>query len=385
MPLDSLSGNPSAFSTMFGRKKKVITTYSKNRPVQITLNNHFPTPDTPGYSSKEKSSQQDIKKKGPKSWVTPLGGRGSGLALRNISNIPLEKTLSRTPCVQSQRSIQTNRRLISSGILPTKVSASDGKECKPYRSALQRARLTKSASAKKTNMLVSTTTYSPKSMSCCSVCGSATCSNEHFLSTIKSMSLCKSSLDESASGDLEDDVRLTNESQVSQPHNSTLIEEGLNVELKDIIPQDLSAILEEPVDEEGQAQPAKKSKIGADINELHEQEPNISPILASKANAPVEVKSLTNKTVCQDAVIEEEGVPDTTPETVPKKECTATDEPKQKRKLAYSFNVDHLPDCILLDVKNSKKRPSELLFKRKINSYYCKNPCSDLPDNILDQ
>jgi len=29
---------------------------------------------------------------------------------------------------------------------------------------------------------------------------------------------------------------------------------------------------EEPVDEEGQAQPAKKSKIGADINELHEQE-----------------------------------------------------------------------------------------------------------------
>lgn len=59
------------------------------------------------------------------------------------------------------------------------------------------------------------------------------------------MSLCKSSLDESASGDLEDDVRLTNESQVSQPHNSTLIEEGLNVELKDIIPQDLSAILGE--------------------------------------------------------------------------------------------------------------------------------------------
>lgn len=59
--IDSLSGN---LSTMFGRKKNVITTYSKNRPVQITMNNHFPTPNTPGYSSKEKSSQQEMKKKG---------------------------------------------------------------------------------------------------------------------------------------------------------------------------------------------------------------------------------------------------------------------------------------------------------------------------------
>ena len=35
------------------------------------------------------------------------------------------------------------------------------------------------------------------------------------------------------------------ESQVLQPHNSTFIEEDLDVELKDIIPQDLSAILGE--------------------------------------------------------------------------------------------------------------------------------------------
>ena len=38
---------------------------------------------------------------------------------------------------------------------------------------------------------------------------------------------------------------LSNESQVSLPHNSTLIEEDLKIDLKDIIPQDLSAIIGE--------------------------------------------------------------------------------------------------------------------------------------------
>lgn len=53
---------------MFGRKKTVVATYSKNRPVQITRNDHFLTPDTPedlwAPSSKEKRSKQDANKKG---------------------------------------------------------------------------------------------------------------------------------------------------------------------------------------------------------------------------------------------------------------------------------------------------------------------------------
>lgn len=111
--------------------------------------------------------------------------------------------------------------------------------------SLSRARLNKNGSSKKSQVLVSTTTYSSKSMSCCSICGNATCSNDHVLSTIKSMSLCKSSLDNSFSDDFKDDMSLNNESQVSQPQNSTLIDEDFNVELKDIIPQDLSAIMGE--------------------------------------------------------------------------------------------------------------------------------------------
>ena len=53
---------------MFGRKKNVIATYSRNRPVQSTRNNHFLTPDTPedwlASSSKEKRPKQDTNKKG---------------------------------------------------------------------------------------------------------------------------------------------------------------------------------------------------------------------------------------------------------------------------------------------------------------------------------
>ena len=106
-----------------------------------------------------------------------------------------------------------------------------------------RARHTKNGSSKKSKLLISTTTYSSKSMSCCSVCGNVACSTDHdVLSTIKSMSLCKSSLDESIPDDFRENITLSNE---SLPHNSTLIEEDLNIELKDIIPQDLSAIIGE--------------------------------------------------------------------------------------------------------------------------------------------
>ena len=60
------------------------------------------------------------------------------------------------------------------------------------------------------------------------------------------MSLCHSL----AGGDILDDLSLedvgrNDESLVSQPHNSTLVEEDINVELKDIIPLDLSAIMGE--------------------------------------------------------------------------------------------------------------------------------------------
>ena len=59
------------------------------------------------------------------------------------------------------------------------------------------------------------------------------------------MSLCKSCLDHGISDDLRDGEDFTNMPQVSQPQNSTLVEEDLKIELKDIIPQDLSAIMGE--------------------------------------------------------------------------------------------------------------------------------------------
>ena len=183
--------------------------------------------------------------------------------------------------------IITDRRLTPSSFLPSKLSSSDEKECKLYRTELQRylalsviesscvgscyweisfvflfcqqylpssnllshclflINSSKKTSLKKSKVLVSTTVYSSKSMSCCSVCGGVACSNGHSLSTIKSMSLCHSLTGGDILDDLSLDMGLNDESQVSQPHNSTLVEEDCNVELKDIIPQDLSAIMGE--------------------------------------------------------------------------------------------------------------------------------------------
>ena len=97
----------------------------------------------------------------------------------------------------------------------------------------------------KSKPLTSTTTYSFKSMSSCSMCGSVVCSNERSLSTVKSMSLCKSCLDDVNSDDSSFGDAPTSASQVLQPHNSTLLEEDLTIQLRDIIPQDLSAIMGE--------------------------------------------------------------------------------------------------------------------------------------------
>lgn len=96
-------------------------------------------------------------------------------------------------------------------------------------------------------MLVSTTTYSSKSMSCCSLYGNAAaCSSSHVLSTdVKSMSLCKSPLERSISDDFGDTITLVKGSPAldSLPLNSTLIEDEDNIELKDVFPHDLSSII----------------------------------------------------------------------------------------------------------------------------------------------
>lgn len=91
---------------------------------------------------------------------------------------------------------------------------------------------------KKSKVLASTTTYSSRSMSCCTACGGLSCRSGHSVgakqATLKSMTICHSL----------DDLDLSfAESEVLQPQNSTLREDALSLELKDIFPQDLSAIL----------------------------------------------------------------------------------------------------------------------------------------------
>lgn len=61
------AGTGTRDSTLFGKKKNLISTYSKNRPVQIAKKYHFLTPDTPEDwipSSKETSAKQSTGKKG---------------------------------------------------------------------------------------------------------------------------------------------------------------------------------------------------------------------------------------------------------------------------------------------------------------------------------
>ncbi|XP_078352456.1 uncharacterized protein LOC144637198 isoform X2 [Oculina patagonica] len=413
-------GMRSRDSTLFGTtKKNTIATYSKNRPVQIAKNCHFLTPDTPedwiSYSN-ETNSKQGTSRKSSMLQNTPSVRRGSSLALRNISNIPFKKTLGGTPCAQANQQSRLSskgfyRRLNPGGLLPTKVSASDDKECKIYQTELQRNNNSKKTSSKKSKVLVPTTTYSTKSMSCCSVCRNVTCSHGHSLSTIKSMSLCHSL----PGGDILDDLSLddvggNDESQVLQPHNSTLVEEDCNVELKDIIPHDLSAILEEPVEDE-QSEPPKKSKIDTEIYKIYQGEASssacyprcstrtdlglkiqsldsaaldVSPITANAKICviPVEIKSTDlKKIVYQELNTIEADEPDITPEAVSNKECTnAAVEPKQKRKLAYCGDKDKVPDCILLDIMNNKKRPVKSLFKQDNSSRCC---LSNLPVDIL--
>ncbi|KAJ7384778.1 hypothetical protein OS493_020370 [Desmophyllum pertusum] len=254
-------------------------------------------------------------------------------------------------------------------------------------------------------------------MSCCSVCNGVTCSNGHSLSTIKSMSLCHSL----AGGDILDDLSLedvgrNDESLVSQPHNSTLVEEDVNVELKDIIPLDLSAIMEEPVDEE-HTEPPKKSKMDTEMYKLHdgEEEPEVSNTCCPRCSTPTDpgkiqpLDSAMQLDVSPIAATDKNCVPVEIKSIVPEKgeigvlwiacwidvyrhcpqvlflwECSADSvQPKQKRKLAYCMDTDKAPDCVLLDIINNKKQPVKILFKQDKNSWCYSNPRSSLPVDIL--
>lgn len=285
-----------------------------------------------------------------KSWMTSSRGQGVSLALRNISNIPLEKTLSRTPCAQSQEARHTKKKVLSVDNLPHEASSTDSKECS--------ARHLKRRSSKKSNVLISKTTYSSKSMSSCSVCGNTPCSTNHVLSTIKSMSLCLSSLDNDLPDGSLDDVP-DNNSQLSKPHNSTFLSEDLNISLKDLVPEDLSPIMEEPA--------VENIGLDAHLHELDKKEVGSAPTLP-RCSTPVDSRKLYNlaaleptvspiqpscKTVVPEKLLKsvdkvkdstERAMPNITPETIPSKECITAEKPKQERKLAYSLDSHNIPE-----------------------------------------
>ncbi|XP_068683657.1 uncharacterized protein [Montipora foliosa] len=380
------------------KRKKVIATYSKSQPVQITKGKLFLTPDTPEDSwipySKGKTLKQGTK--GKASWMTSSRRQGVSLALRNISNFPLEKTLSRTPCAQSQEARHTKNKVLSVDNLPHEASSTDSKECS--------ARHLKRGSSKKSKVLISKTTYSSKSMSSCSVCGNTPCSTNHVLSTIKSMSLCLSSLDNDLPDGSLDDVP-DNNSQLSKPHNSTFLSEDLNISLKDLVPEDLSPIMEEPA-VGGKEKIAPVENIGSDahLDELDKKEVGSAPTLP-RCSTPVDSRKLYNlaaleptvspiqpscKTVVPEKLSKsadkvkdstERAMPNITPETIPSKECITAEKPKQKRKLAYSLDSHNIPECVLLHAVNNGKKPFKLMFKQDIIS--CDNHWSNLPVDIL--
>ena len=54
---------------------------------------------------------------------------------------------------------------------------------------------------------------------------------------------------------------------------------------------------------------------------------------------------------------------------------------KQKRKLAYSKDLDEIPDCTLLHANTNRKQPIKLLFK----SCSYSSPLTNVPIDILIQ
>ena len=63
------------------------------------------------------------------------------------------------------------------------------------------------------------------------------------------------------------------------------------------------------------------------------------------------------------------------------KECITTEEPKQKRKLAYSMDVNNIPECILLHAVKNEKHPYKLMFKQ--TAFSCDDHRQSLPGDIL--
>lgn len=350
-----LHQHPRGIKSHTSTKEKTITTYSKNHPVQLSKKEHFLTPDTPEKDwlppSKEMTWKRDMGKKGSTTLTRPAIRQGSTLALRNISNIPFDKNLSQTPCRPQSR--QSNRRLSLRGSSAAKVSSMVNEDCKMYKAELERHEDVKKT--KKSKVLPSTTTYSSKSMLCCTACGGLTCRSELSpgtkQATVKSMTICHSL----------DDLNLSfADSEVLQPYNSTLREDELSLELKDIFPQDLSAILEEPMDNK-ETESLKSRKTDNENCKLNNKEEIVNPELCTHETSD----------------------PDLTPQIGSKTDCTSgakMTKPKQKRKLAYSVNTQ--PDCILLDVIVNKKKPVKVLFMQDKNWLHI-NPSSFPVDTLL--
>lgn len=249
---------------------------------------------------------------------------------------------------------------------------------------------------------MSKTTYSSKSMSSCSVCSNPACNTKQVYSSLKSMSLCKSTANDNIPDVSTDELPESKSLKTSKPSNSTFLDEHLNVEFKDIIFEDLSPITEDPrTPGKEQMTPSKKDQLEPDLRELHKREmsgvqvlprcstpvdsgklhietPNVSPIDAC-CQSLVHLKPMSSASKVKESP--EEAMPNITPETVYKQECITTEEPKQKRKLAYSMDVNNIPECILLHAVNNEKHPYKLMFKQ--TAFSCDDHRPSLPLDIL--
>ncbi|XP_048585782.1 uncharacterized protein LOC5504175 isoform X2 [Nematostella vectensis] len=220
------TSNNSTFSSggLFSHRKNVIITYSKSKPVQIkSKGQHFLTPDTPQLLTSEepktsgkkssvepeklnlKSNADSLQKSvllhhegtynittSPASFESTKNPPTPQLVLRNISNIPIDKTVGRV-CTPGRDS--TERRLIPSSHDPANSNSRKrpkrhGKKTKTAKTIVRKP---SHDMTKKTKMVISEdlTSYSPKTMSLCTIRGSRYPSynkDSHMLSA-KSMSL----------------------------------------------------------------------------------------------------------------------------------------------------------------------------------------------------
>ena len=64
------------------------------------------------------------------------------------------------------------------------------------------------------------------------------------------------------------------------------------------------------------------------------------------------------------------------------KECTLDDEPRQKRKLAYSMDTVKEKKCVLLDVLKGDKKQVKICFQHS-NAVWSCNMLKSLPTDVL--